>query len=239
MYRLRTLGLVLALVVLSVCAASAATLTENFTQSYALPSGGQFSLTNVNGEVIIEAWDRQTVDLSAVKTVQAENDTDAQDTLKAMRIEVTATAGRIVVETKMPHHDGILDWLTGHHINAKVDYHVRVPRHLELKIDNTNGKVGVTGTTGQADVETTNGSIEADHVQGQLRFETTNGHLTLDDLAGSVKAETTNGGIHANLNQVEGDLSFETTNGSITLSLPSAIRANLDASTTNGSIHSD
>src|SRR5579863_4901414 len=221
MYRLRTLGLVLALVVLSVCAASAATLTENFTQSYALPSGGQFSLTNVNGEVIIEAWDRQTVDLSAVKTVQAENDTDAQDTLKAMRIEVTATAGRIVVETKMPHHDGILDWLTGHHINAKVDYHVRVPRHLELKID------------------TTNGSIEADHVQGQLRFETTNGHLTLDDLAGSVKAETTNGGIHANLNQVEGDLSFETTNGSITLSLPSAIRANLDASTTNGSIHSD
>jgi DUF4097 and DUF4098 domain-containing protein YvlB len=239
MNRLRTVGLAL-LVASFAVAASAGTLTENFSHTYPLSSGGLFSIVNINGEVIVEAWDRDSVEISAVKTVKADNDSDAQDTMKAMRIDVIASANSVQVETKLPPHDnGFLSWLAGRNINAKVDYHVKVPRHLQLKVDNTNGRVGVTGTSGKADVETTNGSIEASSAQGDLRFTTTNGHLTLDELAGSVRAETTNGGIHATLNKVDGDLAFETTNGSIKLSLPNSIRANLDASTTNGSIHSD
>jgi DUF4097 and DUF4098 domain-containing protein YvlB len=239
MNRLRTLSLALLVAMACATAAAAVTVNEKFAQSYSLKAGGIFSINNVNGEIIVEAWDKDTVDLSAVKTVKADNDEDAQTTLKAIRIDVNVTAAQVDVQTKMPHREGWLDWLTGHNINARVDYHVKVPRRLELQVENTNGRVDVSGTNGSARVETTNGSIDADHVEGQLRFTTTNGAMSLRELAGSVRAETTNGGIHAQLSHVEGDLSFETTNGGITLALPSDIRAAVEAETTNGSVHSD
>jgi DUF4097 and DUF4098 domain-containing protein YvlB len=235
---LRTLGLALLLTGSSM-AADAVTLTEHFDQSYPLKAGGLFSIVNINGQVIVEAWDQETVSVSAVKEVRAESDDQARDVLKAVRIEVAATAGQVKVETKMPEHNGLLDWLTGHHVQMKVDYTIHVPRNLDLRAETTNGHVAVSGTNGKADVETTNGSIQADHVAGKLRFESTNGTLTLKELAGAVEASTTNGSIRADLGRVEGDLKFETTNGSIALALPHSVRASIDAETTNGTVHSD
>jgi hypothetical protein len=238
----RTLSPVLLVLLIAGCGmAHAVTLTERFEQSYPVTAGGTVSVGNVNGEVVVEAWDRDTVAVEAVKEARAGSQDVAREALQKIRIEVNALANGVAFKTHMPEHNGvgIVDWLTGNGVQAKVDYHLHVPRRLELSVDNTNGRVSVTGTAGKARIGTTNGAIELEHAEGNLRAETTNGSLRLLDLAGSVRAETTNGGIHAQLSRVEGDLSFETTNGSISLQLPSSVRASVDASTSNGTVHSD
>jgi hypothetical protein len=241
----RSAGLILVLVltcaVLSCMtqAAAAATLTERFDKTYPLRSGGSFVVKNVNGAVTVEGWDQEQVQINALKEVRADNDDDARQAMSHLTIEVGQTAGGLRVETMMPRHgEGFWDWLSGHHVQSKVEYHIKVPRRLELQAESVNGAVSLDGTQGKAKVETTNGSVHVDRVTGRVEAQTTNGGITVTEVAGSVKAGTTNGSVKAQLSRVEGDLSFESTNGSITVHLPSDVRATVDASTSNGSVHS-
>jgi hypothetical protein len=241
----RSAGLMLTLVLSCVTlsclahAAQAATLTEKFDKSYPLRSGGSFAVKNVNGAVTVEGWDQQQVQINAVKEVRADSDEDARQAMSHLTIEVGQTAGGLRVETRMPRNgEGFWDWLSGHHVQAKVEYHIKVPRHLDLQAESVNGAVSLSGTQGKATVETTNGSVNVRQVEGSVAAQTTNGGIAVSEVAGSVKAGTTNGSVKAQLTRVEGDLAFESTNGSITVHLPSDVRATVDASTSNGSVHS-
>src|SRR5262249_24119916 len=47
-----------------------ATTEQVFEKTYPLQPGGHFALDNVNGSVQVEGWDRQEVEVTAVKTAQ-------------------------------------------------------------------------------------------------------------------------------------------------------------------------
>ena len=42
--------------------------TEKFEQTYPLSANGRVSVSNVNGSIVVEAWDRNEVHLEATKT---------------------------------------------------------------------------------------------------------------------------------------------------------------------------
>ena len=48
-------------------AASGFAITKDFDQSYPLQPGGTFELQNVNGRVEVDGWDRDSVEVHAVK----------------------------------------------------------------------------------------------------------------------------------------------------------------------------
>ena len=50
------------------CAASCLAMSKDFDQSYPLQPGGTFELQNVNGTVEVEGWDRDAIEVHAVKT---------------------------------------------------------------------------------------------------------------------------------------------------------------------------
>lgn len=219
---------------------AAVTLTENFDQTFPLRGGGVLTLNNVNGAVIAEAWDRDEVRVQATKKVKAGSDEEARQLMSRVKIEIDQAGGNLRIDTKLPRHeDGFLGWLGRTGESAGVEYHLQVPRRVEAHLQSVNGRVSLAGTSGNADLGTTNGGIQVEHVEGRLRLGTTNGTIKIVEAAGSVKAETTNGGIDARLTRVDGDLSLETTNGGVSVRLPRDVHATLDASTSNGSVHSD
>jgi DUF4097 and DUF4098 domain-containing protein YvlB len=234
-----TLGFILA-----VCAwtsAEAATLTEQFKKTYSLKSNGGVELQNVNGSVTIEAWDQNQVRIEAEKKVRADGD-KAREIMKQLQIEVSETAGGLRIVTRMPKRDGSLrEWLSGDNVQVGVEYRIWVPRGARLGIENTNGKLSVTGTRGRADLETTNGGVVVDRAGGEIEIGTTNGSVEVTRSAGVVQASTTNGSIDVELDEAPdaGQLSFSTTNGSITLRVPGNAGMTLDAAATNGRVSSD
>lgn len=222
-------------------AAEAATLTEQFQKTYSLKSGGGVELQNVNGAVTIEAWDQNEVRIEAEKKVKVDGD-KAREIMKQLQIEVSETAGGLRIVTRMPKRDGNLrEWLSGDNVHVGVEYRIRVPRDARLGIENTNGKVTVTGTRGKADLETTNGGVVVDQAGGEIEIGTTNGSIEVTRSAGVVQASTTNGSIDVELDTAPDadQLSFSTTNGSITLQVPGNAGMTLDAAATNGRVSSD
>src|SRR5271170_6871272 len=61
-------------------------IDQTFKQTYPLPPGGSFVLDNVNGSVQVDGWDRNEVEVSAVKTSQSD-----QHDVELVKIEVDST----------------------------------------------------------------------------------------------------------------------------------------------------
>ena len=69
-------------------AVTATTLEETFDQTYAFAPGDLLELDNTNGNVYIEAWDRQEIHILATKKIKASSSAKAEAAMQDLQIEV-------------------------------------------------------------------------------------------------------------------------------------------------------
>jgi hypothetical protein len=207
-FGLRTLALVLGIACIAF--PSFATTDQVFVQTYPLASGGYFTLDNVNGSVQVEGWDRDEVEVRAVKTAHV----DPGD-LNQVQIEVDYDASDVAVYTRYP---------AGESAQVAVEYSIRVPYRVLLgAVGTVNGSVCVRGVQGGGELRSVNGNVEVVESSGRFSAKTTNGNLRLElrDLR-------------------DGEpMNLETVNGSVVLGLPSNARANLEVQNMNGDFYSE
>src|SRR5258708_15667358 len=124
-----------ALLILVLAAASAPAglaIAKEFNQSYPLQPGGSFELQNVNGRVDVQGWDRDTIEIHAVKTAKHK-----ESDLDLVSIDVDAKPGVVAVTTRYPQNEGV---------EVAVEYTVPVPRGAAFDHRGTvNGAVRVSG----------------------------------------------------------------------------------------------
>ena len=199
---------------LALVAGAAAKSTEKIEQTYPLNPDGAVSLSNVNGDVQIEAWERNEVSLYAEKIASSDDGLALID----VRIEHTPAHLNIKVE----HQKKFKFWTMLN--RSEVRFKLRVPTGATLKkVDVVNSDVTVRGVRGHVNLDSVNGSIEASGLASGGRFE------------------TVNGSIHAAFEKVSaGDkISLDTVNGGCSVTLPADAAFNLDADSVNGSITCD
>ncbi len=183
---------------------------EIFEQTYPLAAGGRLQLQNVNGSVQVSGWDRDAVEVHAVKSARR----DPSD-LARVQIVVTVAPQEITVETRYPHDQGV---------EVSVDYNIRVPRRVLLRqVATVNGAVRVTGVEASGELRSVNGDVEVYDSSGGLSARTTNGNLRLELRALDASQP----------------VFLETVNGSIVLALPPGSGAELDVRSLNGEFRSD
>src|SRR5580704_2918263 len=181
-----------------------------FEHSYPLSPGGSFLLENVNGSVQVDGWDRDEVEVEAVKTSNA----DGQD-LERVKIDVDSGPRQVSVHTRYPQGEGV---------EVAVEYHVHVPYRVLLgSIGTVNGSVLVRGVDGGGDLRSVNGNVEVLNSAGRFSAKTTNGDLRLE--------------LHEVLDGAP--MNLETVNGSVVLGLPCNAQANLKVLSMNGEFHSE
>jgi hypothetical protein len=205
-----TRALVILAGVLCFCLPGFANTDQVFNETYKLPAGGHFQLDNVNGSVQVEGWDRDEVEVHAVKTSR----TDSHD-LDQVKIEVESHPGEVDVHTRYP---------TGEGAEVAVEYHIRVPYRVLLgSIQTVNGSLRVRGVNGGGELRSVNGNVEVTESSGRFSAKTTNGDLRLE-LRQLIDGAPMN---------------LETVNGSVVLGLPSNASADLKVHNMNGDLYSD
>jgi DUF4097 and DUF4098 domain-containing protein YvlB len=185
-------------------------ISKEFNQSYPLQPGGSFELQNVNGAVEVQGWDRDSVEIRAVKSAkQKESD------LERVSIEIEAKPDAISVVTHYPQDEGV---------EVAVEYIVHVPRSARVEhIGTVNGTLRIAGVDAVEDLHTVNGNIEVYEGAGNVHARTTNGNVHLE----LARAPDNNGS------------TAETTNGSILLAVPADIQADLETRCLNGNFLSE
>jgi hypothetical protein len=200
------LTLVLAIVSATPCFA----ISKEFNQVYPLQPGGSFELQNVNGTVDVQTWDRNEVEVHAVKTAKHQ-----ESDLSLVSIDVDAKPDAVSVTTHYPQNEGV---------EVNVEYVVHVPRcaHVE-HLGTINGTLRVAGVEAIEDLRTVNGNIEVYEGGGAVHAHTTNGNVHLELL----RIQDRSGAV------------AETTNGSVLLAVPAGTQADLEARCLNGSFFSE
>jgi DUF4097 and DUF4098 domain-containing protein YvlB len=117
--------------------------------------------------------------------------------------------------------------------------------------------VALTGTTGSAGLHTSGGDISAKNVNGNVEAKTSGGGITTDAIRGDVDAntsggdvrllnvdgkirgQTSGGDVQCSLVGINRGILVTTSGGSIRLTLPRAITASFEASTSGGEFSSE
>ncbi|HEY4930618.1 MAG TPA: DUF4097 family beta strand repeat-containing protein [Terriglobales bacterium] len=188
-----------------------AQVTQDFHRTVPLSSNGRVSLENINGNVTVTGWERNEVQVDAVKKARD------QQKLDEARIEVDASSDSVQIKTKYPE---------GRNNNnpATVTYELHVPRMARL--DHIN---------------LVNGSLEVSQVNGDIDANLVNGKTDLHDLSGRLNISAVNGTITANFRTLDNvkEIHLKSVNGAINLGLPASPNAEVSASTVNGGITTD
>jgi DUF4097 and DUF4098 domain-containing protein YvlB len=205
--RLVSLG---ALMAFALAIFASAQVTEDFHRTVPLTSNGRVSVENVNGNVTITGWERNEVQINAVKRA------NSQEKLNQARIEVENTSDSVHIRTR---------YSEGNNNNpASVTYELHVPRTARL--DN------ISLVNGSLDVSQVSGDIKTSLVNGKTNVHDLAGHAHLSAVNGAINA------YYRSLDNVN-EIQLKSVNGAINLGLPSSPNADVSVSTVNGGITTD
>ena len=192
--------------------------TEKLDQTYPLNANGRVSVSNVNGSIVVEAWDKNEVHLEATKVA------DTRDRLADVEIKVDAKPDAINIEASYDNwkqRNGGDRWKNS---RLEVNFHLFVPRGAVLN-----------------EVETVNGSVTVSDFSNYTKISAVNGNVRAANLRGTANLSTVNGEVMADFERLEtgSNISLNTVNGSVNLLIPSDASATVRADSVNGNITND
>jgi hypothetical protein len=147
----------------------------------------QLEIDNRLGPVAIEGWDRNEVQVTAVKRAAS------PDILGRLRVHVTKyDDGRMTIDTRVKLEQGELILPLG---SSRVELTIAVPRGVRLGARTWSGDLAAAGLRGGAHLETDAGRIDVNDVTGAVvtkgrrsnqRITLIRGDVDVDDLEGDV-----------------------------------------------------
>jgi DUF4097 and DUF4098 domain-containing protein YvlB len=160
--RLFRLSVVSAILGLAFAATASA---QDFEKSYRISAGGQVSVSNISGDVVVTGYDGDAI---IVRGIKKGRDSDR------VEIEDKSSAGRVDVGVRYPKECNC---------DASVRFEVRVPRSVSYNFD------GFSSVSGDVDVSGVTGRLRASAVSGDVRVKNVSGSANVNSVSGDVEVE--------------------------------------------------
>ena len=189
---------------------------ERTTQSFDVGPDGEFSLSNISGDIRIEATSGDAITVEAVKRLRGRADAELLD---EVRIDISHIGDRVRVETRYPRDGRHRRGRDHGHGGVSVEYRVTVPVGTEVKVGSVSGEVYVTGVEGETSVHSVSGEVRVADTPNLVRAKSVSGDVDVlnarseDDLEiASVSGEVTVTDVEAeelDVSSVSGDVSMD------------------------------
>ncbi|UCD23788.1 MAG: DUF4097 family beta strand repeat protein, partial [Gemmatimonadota bacterium] len=181
-------------------------------REFTVPLGSFEGVTSTNGNIQVEAWDKDEVFIRA----KVEGRAGSYDAARELVSAISLATSNDILKASGPKRGRGSSW--------SVSYRAMVPMKSDLTVSATNGNVTVVEVMGDLSARSTNGNVQLRGVGGDVSGGTTNGNVKIE-LAGNA--------------WVGDGVDVRTTNGSIDLSIPGDYNGVLEAATVNGGISVD
>lgn len=193
---------------------------ETITAS--LESSDLVSILNVNGDISLEGWDSEEVEIVYVITCDNQEEMDAIDVLCDLSDGIACEV------------DYDEDWDESH--SGEVTFMVKVPEDLELdyEIADVNGNIFMSYASGNALLDVVNGEIEASNFDGAVVIELVNGSVNTHSISELDEISVVNGDIICEVSELSNDIFLSGVNGEIILNLDA--EAMVEIETVSGDI---
>ena len=196
--------------------------TEELARTIPMAPGGQFTLSNISGDITVSGTDATALTLLVTKRLVdpgVVNEETARDALERVEIEIRDRSNRVSVEAEYPRRGfagRLADLFRGGRAVVAVDYDIAVPRGVGLAIESISGSVSVEDVDGETSIETVSGDVRLASLPRLAEVEMVSGDLRMTDVGN------------------DDELSAEAVSGQITIDGVRASR--LDVSTVSGTV---
>ena len=169
-----------------------------------------------NGGVQIEHGAGSDYLVTACIGAGAATRAEAQDAADAVRLMVDG--GRVRVEN------------SGRSRNWSVHLIVEAPDNARIRVETSNGPIGISGVSGEITARSSNGPIGLDDVSGRVSARAQNGPIHVSGRRGDLDVETSNGPIGVTLTgrRWEGRLDARAENGPLRVELPDGYESGVE-----------
>lgn len=215
---------------------------ERIEEKFSVEPGGTLTIDADFGNISIDTWDRDEVDVRVEKRIRGNDDARGRRDLEDVEVEVSQHGPDVRIEVNKP------GWFKRNRVSVKMA--VRVPESYNLNMKTAGGNIEVADLQGDVKARTaggdidigdiTDGDIMASTAGGDVRvrgggreseLSTAGGNITVDRAEGAVTAGTAGGNIE--MGDIGGDIETKTTGGNITVG---KVGGNVTAKTTGGNI---
>jgi putative adhesin len=187
---------------------------QDFEKSYRINAGGQITIANVSGDVIVTAYDGDAVVVRGIKKGRDR---------EMVEVEDRSSEGRIDIGVRYPKHCDC---------EASVTFEVRAPRSVSFNYDgisSVSGNVEISGVTGRLRASAVSGDVKVMNVSGSASVNSVSGdvRVELDRLDGSdnMKFSTVSGDVTVKTpSNLDADVDISSFSGSIKTDFPIEVR---------------
>jgi len=201
--------------------------SETIQRSFAAPK--TLDVDNISGSVHVIGYNGQQVQLTAVRT----NEADTQEMLDKAQKEVTLKTeekdGELMIYPDGPFRDRYPVFRGSRGYDGNPGYRftfemtIKVPLSMNLNVRNVN-----------------RGGIEIEDVQGHFDIQGVNGGVKMRGIAGDGQVRSVNGPLQVAFSRnPTGPCTFKTVNGAVEVSFPPGLAADLQYKTLHGGIYTD
>jgi hypothetical protein len=201
---------------------------EKIQKSFSLPAAGHKSLEidNVWGSIEVVADTTDKVELTVMRTNQAESKEKLERAKKEVTLDVSQEEGALKLYVNGPFRcqcDDCRHSRDDEGYRVKMDFLVHVPRDIDIKVKTVN-----------------EGHVKVSNINGSFVVRNVNGDIEMDNVAGSGTARTVNGPVIVSFRQNPRENSdFKTVNGNVEIRFAHDLSADFRFKTFNGGIYSD
>lgn len=193
-----------------------------------------FAVCNIEGDVEVEAYDGNTIEIEVQKRISG-SPSEIKKGMEEVKLDFSQGEDYVMARFVTPNNrirekDDPLscswDWHEDHervNYRARLDYKVRVPRNISVKISTVNDS-----------------DLYVKEVKGEVYANNVNGNVTLIDVENNTKASTVNGKIEVNYLKMPSEFAkFQTVNGDIEIFAPENLGAIYNFENQWGEVYSD
>lgn len=197
-----------------------------------LKADARVEVSNVAGEITVEAWDKNELHLTGSLSEEVE------------KLEITGDASRLKIEVKLPRRTRNVE---------DTILHLKVPAGITLEAEGVSADIAVRGIRGDVEASSVSGDVELDvgsknvearSVSGDVnvkapaavtRVESVSGDVTVRGVKGEVRGETVSGNVEV-WAQVARRVEIKSVSGDLELDADLAVDAEVEAETMSGDV---
>ena len=232
--------IVLAIVLVGVCALCALTIFGGYAWLNRVPGGVRlWNVANVSaqvqesqsfpvttpttlevyseaGSITVIAADVENIEVELTRTAWAASEEEALAAAEALPVTFAQTDNQLII--RYERNEG-LDLVESRGGLDSVNFIIRVPAETAVKLETHFGEISLTGTTGDADLTSTFGDLSVADVTGALTIHGSQGDISVQNVdSGSepITLETSFGKVDVN-GLTGGQMQIHSSNGAITI----------------------
>lgn len=169
----------------------AAASGETIRKEFGLAMGSELVMdVDTGGDVYISGWDKEKIEVKVHVSGADPDEYDIDSHEKSSGLEISAD-----YRSRRGRNRG------------DFEFDLKVPRRLDIEIDNRGGAVHISDVEGRIGGKTMGGGVGFRNVQGDIEFTTMGGDITASEIKGYLKLKTMGGGITVTDSEADGKVS--------------------------------